>query len=290
MTSVSRSRFLRTLSMAFASVIVLAPVASADDVYGKLFLEMNPADFEDLAPIDNPFMPLTPGTRWVQEGSSVEEGERIPHRIEFTVTDLTKEINGVRTTVVWIVDYSQGEELVEREVAFYAQAKDGTVWYLGEHPEAFEDGELVEAPTWIVGFEDAKAGLAMPANPKVGDGDYAQGWAPAVEWADRAQVHKMGESMTVAAGTFDDVLIMDEFTVKEPGFKLKYYARGFGPVGVGWRGEGDQQETLELTRKETLSPEQLAEIDKLALDLEANAYKISPDVYGKTTPMEKRAD
>lgn len=290
MAWVSSSNFFQILPLTLAGLLALAVPASADDIYGKPFLEMNPADFEPLAPIDNPFMPLKPGTRWIQEGSSVDEGERVEHRIEFTVTDLVKVINGVPTTVVWIVDYSQGDELVEREVAFYAQAKDGTVWYLGEHPEAFEDGELVEAPTWIVGVQDARAGIAMPADPKVGDGDYAQGWAPAVGWEDRAQVYKMGESVTVPAGTFDDVLIMDEFTAKEPGFKLKYYARGFGPVSVGWRGEGDQQETLELTKKEMLTPEQMDEIRQLALDLEANAYKISPDVYGTTPPSEKRSE
>jgi hypothetical protein len=68
------------------------------------------------------------------------EAEEIPHRIEFTVTDLTKEIAGVSTVVAWVVDYSDGQ-VVEQEIAFYAQDNDGNVWYLGEHPEEYEDGD-----------------------------------------------------------------------------------------------------------------------------------------------------
>ena len=49
----------------------------------------------------------------------------------FTVTSLTKMIAGVNTAVVWIEDISDGV-VVEKEIAFYAQDDDGTVWYLGE--------------------------------------------------------------------------------------------------------------------------------------------------------------
>ena len=53
----------------------------------------------------------------------------------------------------------------EKEIAFYAQYDDGTVWYLGEHPEEYEDGEFVKAPTWIHGLEEARAGVKMLADP-----------------------------------------------------------------------------------------------------------------------------
>jgi hypothetical protein len=254
-------------------------------------------DFEDLeeidydnfnqpTQIDNQWLPMKPGNHWVFEGSTDEDGERIPHRIEFTVTGLTKEIDGVPTVVAWIEDYAD-DELVEAEIAFYAQDDDGNVWYLGEYPEEYEDGEFVEAPAWIAGLEDAQAGIKMKAQPRLGTASYSQGWAPAVEWTDRGQVHKMGQQTCVPADCYDDVLVIDEFNEEEPGaIQLKYYARGTGNVRVGFRGEDPQQETLELIDFESLDPAGLAEANAAALALEARAYENSPDVYGQTAPSQ----
>ena len=105
----------------------------------------------------------------------VTRDEEIPHRLEFTVTDLTKDIAGVRTVVAWIVDISDGQ-VVEKEIAFYAQDNDGNVWFLGEHPEEYEDGEFVEAPTWVAGVENAIPGIKMKAEPRQGAPAYFQGW------------------------------------------------------------------------------------------------------------------
>lgn len=257
---------------------------------GKDWEKFDPNNFDESSTtIDNKWLPLKVGRHWVFKGSTNEDGERVSHRIEFTVTDLTKVIKGVRTVVVWIVDYGKGE-LVEKEIAFFAQGKDGTVWYFGEYPEAYEDGELVEAPAWIAGIEDARPGIAMKAKPKAGAPSYSQGWAPAVDWTDRAQVYKMGEKTSVPAGDYDDVLVMDEFNYKEPGFKLKYYAPGVGNVRVGWRGEDEGQEILELTKFVELDAKALGQIRKQALALETDAYEQSKDVYAKTQPAERTID
>ena len=254
-------------------------------------------DWEDFDPnnfdqssinIDNKWIPLNPGTHFVYEGSAKEDGERIPHRIEFTVTDLTKKIMGINTVVAWIVDYADGE-LVEMEVAFYAQAKDGTVWYFGEHPEAYVDGILEEAPSWIAGIEDARPGIAMYANPLLGTPSYSQGWGPAVDWTDRAQIYQMGRSKCVPVDCYEDVLIIDEFNYKEPGFKQKYYAPGIGDIAVGWRGDEEQEETMELVELSQLVLGAMTEIRTAALDLEKHAYEISEGVYGKTEPMVQRS-
>lgn len=244
------------------------------------------SNFNNSTTIDNEWFPLTPGTQFVYEGATVEDGESIPHRLEFTVTDLTKEIDGVRTVVAWIVDYSDGE-LVEKEVSFYAQDNDGNVWYLGEHPEEYEDGEFVVAPTWIHGLAGAQAGISMTAAPQLETPSYSQGWGPAVDFRDRGQVSEMGQEVCVPVDCYEDVLVIEEFTREEPNaFQLKYYARDVGHVRVGWRGEDAQQEELELVELIELTPEGLAEIRELALDLEAHAYQISEDVYGQTLPAE----
>jgi hypothetical protein len=213
---------------------------------------------------------------------TIEEGERIPHRITFTVTSLTKTIAGVRTAVVWIEDISDGV-LVEKEIAFYAQDDTGTVWYLGEHPEEFEDGEFVKAPTWIHGFEDALAGVKMLADPMSQTHALFQGWAPAVEWSDYGRLDEALPEDCVTAGCYKDVVRFAESSLGEEGiFQLKSYAKGIGEIRVGWRGESDSREELELKSTATLSSSALARFDELARDLEAHAYQVSPKVFGGT--------
>ena len=252
------------------------------------FENFDPSNFGNPTQIDNAWLPMKPGTQFVYEGTTVDdEGEALPHRIVITITDLTKEISGVRSVVSWDLDYTDGE-LVEAELAFYAQDKDGNVWRMGEYPEEYEDGKLIDNPAWIHGVEEARAGIMMQAKPQPGTPSYAQGWAPAVDWTDRGQVHQVGQKTTVKAGSYPDVLVIAETSASEPdAHQLKYYARGVGNVRVGWEGAGEKtQETLELVKVEQLSPEALAEARAKALELEKSAYKNSKKVYATTSPAE----
>lgn len=253
----------------------------------KKFEDFDPDNFENSTEINNEWMPMKPGTHYVYEGTSVEDdGELLPHRIEVTVTDLTKMIAGILTLVSWDLDYSDGE-LVEAELAFYAQDKDGNVWRMGEYPEEYDEGDLVDNPAWIHGIEEARAGIMMPANPQPGTPSYPQGWAPAVHWTDRGKVDQVGQKTTVPAGSYEDVLVIAETSQSEPDAEqLKYHARGVGPVRVGWRGAGEKtKETLELVKMEHLGPEAMAQARKKALELEASGYKNSEKVYGQTPPL-----
>jgi len=261
--------------------------AIAKDNEEKLFLELDPKNFDDSTSIDNEWMPLKPGTRFVYEGTTVEDGETIPHRVVINVTDLTKVIGGVRSVVTWDLDYSD-DELVEAEIAFFAQDKEGNVWRMGEYPEEYEDGKLVAAPAWIHGIEDAKAGISMKAKPALGTPSYSQGWGPAVDFTDRGKVHQMGQKTTVPFGTYEDVLVIKESTQDEPdAFQLKYFARGVGNVSVGWMGEKEKsQEVLELLKVEQLDSKGLDEVREGALKLEKSAYDNSNNVYAHTPAIE----
>jgi len=246
------------------------------------FAKFEASTFSNGPVITNEWMPLKPGRRWVTEGVTIEGGERIPHKISFTVTNLTKEIYGVQTAVVWIEDYSDGV-LVEKEIAFYAQDDAGTVWYFGEHPEEYEDGEFVAAPTWIAGLEDSLPGIKMFADPGSHTEAWYQGWGPAVEWSDFGKLDQRGVADCVTVGCFEQVDIFAESSDGEAGiYQLKSYAKGVGEIRVGWRGEAESREELQLVSIGTYKPDKLAKIDQMALALEAHAYKISPKVYGKT--------
>ena len=264
------------------------PAATAgSETAVKEFEDFDPNNFDRPTQIDNQWMPMTPGTRFVYEGTTVEEdGTSVPHRVEIHVTDLTKVIGGIRSVVSWDLDYSD-DQLVEAELAFFAQDNDGNVWRMGEYPEAYEDGKLVEAPTWIHGFEDARAGIMMKADPQLGTPSYAEGWAPAVDWTDRGQVDQVGQKTCVPVDCYEDVLVIAETSKSEPdAFQLKYYASGLGNVRVDWKGADATQETLELVEVVQLDSEALAEVRAQALELEKSAYENSPDVYAHTSPTE----
>jgi hypothetical protein len=241
--------------------------------------------FEDSTQIDNTWFPLKPGTQWVYKGKATDDGERLARRVVFTVTDLTKKVAGVRTVVVWDRDYNNGE-LVETELAFFAQDTDGNVWHLGQYPEEYEDGKFDKAPAWIEGERGARAGLAMKAQPRLKTPDYAQGFAPApLYWDDRARVYKTGVRTCVPVDCYENVLVMEEFERRIPGaFQLKYYAPGVGGVRVGWRGpKEEEKEELVLVDLRHLDQESLEKVRKQALALEDRAYRISK-VYRATQP------
>jgi hypothetical protein len=277
---VSKEVYDQTPAMEIAAEAITSGEISEVDLAGFL----DAGNFDDPTNIDNGWFPLKPGNLWVLEGESIEGEKHIPHRIVFTVTDLTKVIGGVRTVVAWIEEYADNE-LVEAELAFYAQDNDGNIWYLGEYEEEYRQGEFVDAPTWIAGVEDARAGIAMQAEPRMDSPSYSQGWGPAIEAADQGRVYQMGQQTCVPFDCYEDVLVIEESSQDEPDtFQLKYYAQGVGPVRVGWRGEDPTQETLALVDFVQLGPEVLAEARAVALALEEHAYEVSGDVYGTTKP------
>ena len=128
-----------------------------------------------------------PGTRFTWKGHALDEGELIKSRVVFTVTDLTKVIDGVETVVAWDRDYTDGA-LEEAELAFFAQDDDGNVWHFGEYPEEYDGKKLVKTPVWLAGLARGSdrhldaGGSAAWARPS-----YAQGWGRRSGWNDRAR-------------------------------------------------------------------------------------------------------
>jgi hypothetical protein len=269
-----------------------AALGQATGVPDPKFEELDPGQFARPTQIDNPWLPLKPGTRFTYEGTTIEDdGSAVPHRVVITVTDLVKRISGIPSVVSWDLDWSDGE-LVEAELAFFAQDDHGNVWRMGEYPEEYDEGKFVAAPAWIHGIEDAKAGIEMLARPAPGTRSYSQGWAPAVDFTDRGQVAETGQKTKTRAGAYEDVLVIAEVSGSEPDAQqLKYFARDVGNVRIGWRGKGEKtKETLELVKVEQLSPTALAEVRAKALELEKSAYARSKKVYGRTPPAERVTD
>ncbi len=247
--------------------------------------DITTATFSNPTVVDNPWLPLRPGQRWVFEGITVEDGEEIPHRVEFHVTDLTKMIDGIESIVMWDLDFSEGV-LVEAELAFFAQDDAGNVWHMGEYPEEYEGGRIIDNPSWFAGLEGALAGYQMLANPQPGTPSYSQGWGPAVDWTDRGQVDALGVEVCTLDQCYQDALVIAEWALDERAFgvQLKSYARDVGNIKVGIRGIDATQEELNLVAFETMDEATMNAVRRSALELEASGYENS-EVYGLTEPL-----
>jgi hypothetical protein len=278
-----KQKFILVAALLFPILLIVGCASKPTD---EVFENYDSSNFSNSTNIDNQWLPLKPGTQWVYEGYTVEDGEQVPHRVIITVTDLIKVIDGVRSVVTWDQDYS-AEQLVEAELAFFAQDDDGTVWRMGEYPEEYENGKFVDAPTWIHGIDDALAGIAMYANPDINSPDYPQGWGPDVDWTDRGRVDQVGQKLCVPSVCYENVLVIAESSKSEPdSYQLKYYAPEVGNISVDWTGEDQTQEKMALVRLVDLDPNEMEEVRAKALGLEAHAYEVSEDVYGNTPPME----
>jgi hypothetical protein len=244
----------------------------------------DPDNFPETPEIDNTFFPLAPGSQRVFEG----DVDGVPHRVSFTVTDLTKKIAGVETVVVWDVDESEGV-VEEAELAFFAQDNDGNVWNLGEYPEEFDGRRFAGAPsTWISGEDDAQAGIHMAAAPQVGSSFYLQGFAPAIDFLDCARVAATGQSAIVPAGTFSDVLVTEETNpaLPEDGVQTKHHAPGVGIVEIGFTVPGSAPESLELVELNQLDDHDMKHARREALQLDRRGYRNS-EVYRETEPADE---
>src|SRR5918993_5958023 len=63
--------------------------------------DFDPTNFDHSTTVDDKWFSLKPGEHSVFEGSAIDDGQRISRRVVTTVTDLTKQINGVNSVVVW---------------------------------------------------------------------------------------------------------------------------------------------------------------------------------------------
>jgi hypothetical protein len=187
--------------------------------------------------IDNRYFPLTVGTGFHYKGTA----DGTPQADDVVVTDKTKTILGVACTVVEDT-VSERDEAIERTFDWYAQDKQGNVWYMGEDSfEKDDHGRFVKAKdSWEGGVDGAQPGIIMPANPKRGDvyrqEYYAQGGA-----LDQARVLQLDAHVDVRYGSFDNVLVTEEWSPVEPQLEQKSYAAGVGEIEEHITAGGNEQ-------------------------------------------------
>ncbi|HEV8574690.1 MAG TPA: hypothetical protein VGR43_08280 [Dehalococcoidia bacterium] len=211
----------------FVLIGAVALIACGDDGGGGQS-PLDPGDFQ--AAVDNPLFPLEPGKAQVYEGeeSDPDTGETVDIRVESSVLSETETIAGIEAIVVEVRDL-EGGELVEMTRDYYAQDKDGTVYYFGEKVDDYEDGEVVgHGGQWTAGEGGAQAGIFMPADPKVGD-EFEQERAPGVA-EDVSKVVEVDQTVTTAAGTFSNCIKTEDRDPLSDVTEFKFYCPGEGLV------------------------------------------------------------
>jgi hypothetical protein len=224
-------------------------------------MTINPNDFYTNGkpnPINNKYLTYTPGT--VLEYHTFDAEGQLTEIRTVTVTNQTKVIDGVTCTVVTdVVRDAETNKLIEKTEDYFAQDNAGNVWYFGEQAVnyVYDDvtGKLLEKNTqgsWLAGTQTpsgaiAEPGIAMEANPKVGD-TYNQENAPDLA-EDYARITSLkGNTSLDEFGALKNLLVtLDLNPLDTVGGKLteqenKYYSNANIP---GFNGEVFSQ-TYEL--------------------------------------------
>ncbi|NYE37324.1 hypothetical protein F4692_002457 [Nocardioides cavernae] len=169
----------------------------------------DPADFVDV--VDNPWLALRPGATWRYDvvGSGGTIGS-----IEAEVLDRTSTVAGLPATAVRTDAEVDGE--TSEVTRYYAQDDDGNVWLVGMDSSA--------GASWRAGTDGAEAGLAMPGDPRLGDG-----------WVAYRLPDGDEASTTIEDQTAEQVQVRDEAGTTT----RSVYEKGVGLVGVedldaGW--------------------------------------------------------
>jgi hypothetical protein len=199
------------------------------------------ASFSNPLKIDNPFMPLVPGTTSIYE--PVPNPDNVVNTV--TVTNKTKKITVSGKTIQCrqVHDFEKDDGvLVEDTLDWYAQDDNGNVWYCGEDTTAFlydANGKLTGTDTsgsWTAGEDvaglgvEALPGYVMLADPASGD-CYQQEYYPG-EAEDEANVMNLNAAVDLSNGnSYTNCLETKEWSTLELGaIEQKFYARDVGLV------------------------------------------------------------
>jgi hypothetical protein len=188
----------------------------------------------------------------------VGEVDGEPLKVETTLLPQTKTVdwNGQQVEALQsqFCAYLKGR-ITEVAVDLYAQADDGSVWYLGEDVVDYERGiAATTAGTWRVGL-DGPAAMIMPGHPKVGD-VYRTENIPGVAF-EQVTVTRVGVTVHGPGGPILGAMVGQELHQDEAALEPKTFAPGHGE----WFSGGGH-------------------------DFEANALAVPADALPAPTPAE----
>ncbi|MDZ4747555.1 MAG: hypothetical protein SH808_03655 [Saprospiraceae bacterium] len=220
----SKSMFFTLLfALAFFSCQKDETLRTLDQSYQPV---ITAANFPNSTTISNPYFPVAEGLVYSYEGQTPDGLETI----EEQRLNITRTVQGIECLVVNFKAYLNGH-LIEEADDWYAQDKDGHVWYFGEDVNNYNpDGTIKDhSGSWEAGIDGAKAGIIMQANPLIGTTYREEYYFNEAE--DEAEIMATDLNITIPFGAFTDCLQSRNFTAIEPDLhEHKFYAPGIGLI------------------------------------------------------------
>jgi hypothetical protein len=238
MRTLYKNPVLVVIVLTFPAMMIVSfigfPVQAQTPAFDKL-------NFQHPLKIDNKYFSFKPGAIMIYNGTD-EEGK--PDRDVITVTNDTKEIQGIPTRAVNDTEWVNGK-LVETTNDWYAQDDKGNVWYMGEDTTDFTNKKNAHEGSWQAGVKGGRGGIIMMAEPKVGvtyDQEVAKGVAE-----DKATVLSLNNNVSVPYGSFSNVLKTKEFSPLEPDVsENKYYVANVGDIKEKTKGSKEGIELVQI--------------------------------------------
>ncbi len=194
--------------------------APAVEIYAPV---VDPSNF--VKTVNNPYYPLKPGRSFTYTGKK----EKLSLRKEIVVSKKTRVVMGVRCTEVADSMWVAGK-LAQKTLEWYAQDKDGNVWYFGADAKQYKSGKIIgSAGSWQAGVNGAQPGIIMRAKPTLGD-NYRQNYLKGTV-EDMGYVVSLDGALKVPYHAYKDLLITLQWSNLTPDIiENRYYARGVGFV------------------------------------------------------------
>jgi hypothetical protein len=204
--------------------------------------KIDPANF--VKGVTNLYFPLVPGQTMRYRMATAVGVEDVT----ITTTNDTIDILGVSCMAVHDVVTVKGAT-IEDTWDWYAQDKNGDVWYFGEETKKWDNGVMSTEGSWQAGINGAKPGMVMYGDPKAHLNEvYRQEYLKGVA-EDRGQVIGVNETVTVPYGTFSNCIKIKDYSDLEPDvIENKYFAPGVGNVlTVMVQGGTDREELISVS-------------------------------------------
>ncbi|MEK6275923.1 MAG: hypothetical protein AABM30_11385 [Actinomycetota bacterium] len=188
-------------------------------------VDLERPSFSDSTNITNPLFPISR----LQSALLLGHVDDKPFRTETTLLPGTRTVtwNGEQISVLvsQYMAYLDGR-LEEVALDRYAQADDGSVWYLGEDVFDYRNGAIAFTEgTWLAGREGPAAAMIMPAEPKVGDA-YRTENAPGIVF-EEVTVKTVGNTVAGPRGPVEGGMVAAELH-SDGTREDKVFAPGYG--------------------------------------------------------------
>ena len=215
--------------------------------------------------VTNPLFPISDLRSAILNG--VVDGK--PFLVETTLLPQTRMIEWGhgRCVEALVSQYAAflGGRLHEVALDLYAQADDGSVWYLGEDVFNYEDGAVADRlGTWIAG-RDGPGAMIMPAAPKLGDA-YRPENIPGLVF-EEVSVQTVGKTVNGPRGSVQGAIVIQELHA-DGAREAKQFAPGYGEFFTS--GGGDVEALALAVPTDALAgglPSQLATLSARAAEL-----------------------